>query len=348
MQQADTLGPFLFSLVLQRVVNTIKSDDGCVSLDLHAWYLDDGALAGKSSSVLNAFNILQSLGPSFGDLSQFPVSVPSFNVPNMEILGSPIGDAVSCSQFVAKKHKAALALLSAIERIGTIDPQVALILLRSCASFCKLVNITRATTPSVISSALESYDAIICHTLAECTGVDATDVAWDQAQLSIRRGGFGFRSLVHHYPAAYIASLCTATDISPLHRHLADAILQFNHIPQSAALSIPNLSAHMPSQKKLSDLMEEVQFSSLLEMSSLADRARLFSITSAHAAAAWISVTPSISQGLHLLLNEFQVAVQWWLGINPSPTSSQDGSLLICPFCPSSTLDTLGHHCVTC
>ena len=147
---------------------------------------------------------------------------------------------------------------------------------------------------------------------------------------------------MHHSPAAYIASLCTATDISPLHCHLhvADAILQFNnHIPQSAALSIPNLSAHMPSQKKLSDLMEEVQFSSLLEKSSLADRARLLSITSPHAAA-WISVTPSISQGLHLLPNEFQVAVQWWLGINPSPISSQDGSLLICPFCPSSTLDT--------
>ena len=159
--------------MLQRVVNAIRSDDGCVSLDLHAWYLDDGALAGKSSSVLNAFNILQSLGPSLGlfinlkkcelfgcgDLSQFPVLVPSFNAPNMEILGSPIGDAVFCSQFVAKKHKAALVLLSAIERIGTIDPQVALILLRSCASFCKLVNITRATPPSLISSALESYDA---------------------------------------------------------------------------------------------------------------------------------------------------------------------------------------------
>ena len=43
-----------------------------------------------------------------------------------------------------------------------------------------------------------------------------------------------------------------------LNRHLADAILQFNkHIPQSAALSIPNLSAHMPSHKKLSDLMEK-------------------------------------------------------------------------------------------
>ena len=57
-QQGDPLDPFLFSLVLQCVVNTIKSDDGCVSLDLHAWCLDDGALAGKSSSVLECFQHL--------------------------------------------------------------------------------------------------------------------------------------------------------------------------------------------------------------------------------------------------------------------------------------------------
>ena len=44
VQQGDPLGPFVFSLVLQCAVNTSKSDDGCV----------------------NAFNILQSLGPSLG------------------------------------------------------------------------------------------------------------------------------------------------------------------------------------------------------------------------------------------------------------------------------------------
>ena len=68
------------------------------------------------------------------------------------------------------------------------------------------------------------------------------------------------------------------------------------------------------------------------------------SVTLPHAAA-WISVTPSIGQRLHLLPNEFQVAVQWWLGINPS--SSLDGTQIVCPFCPSKSLDTLGYHCVT-
>ena len=61
-----SFGPFLFALVLQRVVNTVKSDIGCADLFFHAWYLHDDALAGKSSSVLKALDILQLLGPPLG------------------------------------------------------------------------------------------------------------------------------------------------------------------------------------------------------------------------------------------------------------------------------------------
>ena len=85
----------------------------------HAWYLDDGALAGKSSSVLKTFDLLQSLGPPLGffvnlkkcelfghcDLSQFPVAIQTSIIPNMEIFVSPVGDADFCTQFVLKKHK---------------------------------------------------------------------------------------------------------------------------------------------------------------------------------------------------------------------------------------------------
>ena len=176
------------------------------------------------------------------------------------------------------------------------------------------------------------------NSFTECTGVDTT---WKQAQLSLHRGGFGLQSLVHHSPAAYTASWCNSIDELPLNHHLADAISQFNsHLSPFEALPFSSLCTHTPSQKDLSD-----QFSSLLDSSTWSDRARLMSVTSPHAAA-WISVIPSIGQGLHLLPNEFQVAVQWWLGINPS--SSQDGTQLVCPFCPSKSLDTLGHHCVTC
>eukprot|EP00731_Ephydatia_muelleri_P031095 Em0022g609a len=108
------------------------------------------------------------------------------------------------------------------------------------------------------------------------------------------------------------------------------------------SLSISSLDGHTPAQKKLSDAIEEMQFNSLLN--SCSDKARLLSVSSPNAAV-WISVVPSLSLGLHLDLNEFQTAVKWWLGVNPS--LNLDGNPMVCPLCPNA-LDPLGYHCVTC
>ena len=45
VQQGDPLGPFLFSLGIQNLVNDCKSEFNC-------WYLDDGTIAGNVESVL--------------------------------------------------------------------------------------------------------------------------------------------------------------------------------------------------------------------------------------------------------------------------------------------------------
>ena len=42
VQQGDPLGPFMFALVLQRMVTTIHTDEACAGLLQNAWYLDDG------------------------------------------------------------------------------------------------------------------------------------------------------------------------------------------------------------------------------------------------------------------------------------------------------------------
>ena len=102
------------------------------------WYLDDGSIAGESLSVLRALTIIQAQGPSLGffvnlkkcelfsvsDLSSFPPSIQTSNQPNMEILGALIGDTEFCRKFFASKHQAALALLSTINDLGCIDPQL--------------------------------------------------------------------------------------------------------------------------------------------------------------------------------------------------------------------------------
>ena len=89
-------------------------------------------------------------------------------LPNIEILGAPIGDAKFCKHFFSNKHQAALALLLTINDLGSLDPQVALVLLHLCSSFCKLAHIAMA----IILGSMEKFDTDVHHSFAECTGVD--------------------------------------------------------------------------------------------------------------------------------------------------------------------------------
>ena len=65
-----------------------------------------------------------------------------------------------------------------------------------------------------------------------------------------------------------------------------------------------------------------------MEKSSPADKARLCSVSAKHAASR-LSVVPSIGLGLHLELEEFHIAVKWWLGLDISYGSQ-------CELCPGS------------
>ncbi|KAL5460165.1 hypothetical protein EMCRGX_G033593 [Ephydatia muelleri] len=152
VQQGDPLGPLLFSLVIHRVVSAIASN--CPELLFHMWYPDDGAIAGPKLAVLRALSIVQDLGPpnglfvntskcelcSTGDLSIFPSEIKSSKVLNVEIIGVPIDDFVFCAKYASQKRAEAQGLLHMLEDVGSIDPQVALLLLRQCGSFLNLFN----------------------------------------------------------------------------------------------------------------------------------------------------------------------------------------------------------------
>ena len=167
VQQGDPLGPLLFALVLQKIISAVDMDVECIQMLFNAWFLDDGVLAGTKSAVLRAMHLIEELGPPFGIFinlakcelfsrnelsSTFPVMIKSSQVPHFEILGAPIGDFLFCSKIIASRHKIASKLLSKLEEVASIDPQVALILLRLCAGFCKMVHVHGAcgsnNTPS--------------------------------------------------------------------------------------------------------------------------------------------------------------------------------------------------------
>ncbi|KAL5463777.1 hypothetical protein EMCRGX_G032711 [Ephydatia muelleri] len=353
VQQGDPLGPLLFSLVLHKVVSYIAQDRECLPLLFNGWYLDDGVLLGHSQAVNRALTLIQKMGPSLGlfvnvskcelfgcgDLSSFPPEMKVSRVPNLVILGAPIGDLIFCAKFVAQKRADAAVLLSQLAEVGAEDPQVAFLLLRQCAAFCKLVHLARSAPPSHIAEGLALFDKDVRQCFAECTAVDAADVEWMQAQLSLSRGGLGLRSLSSHCVAAYLASISSSgCDKWNL---LVEPIELFNGlVPAEDAITLETLATSNMRQHSLSGKIEDQQFRQLFHISSPANRARLLSISSRHAAS-WLTVVPSPGLNLHLEPNEFQIAVKWWLGMDVSFGSC-------CPHCPDHRLDPLGHHALTC
>ena len=349
------MGSLLFCLVLQKLVFAIAEDKDCSSLLFHKWYIDDGVIAGPKQAVAHALSIIQDLGPPLGlhiniakcelyspcDLSLFPSDMKRSTSPHFEILGAPIGDIIFCGKFVAQKRAEARHLLTQLEEVGSVDPQVALLLLRLCGSFCRLVHLARSTPPSLIVDGLALFDNDVRHCFAECTMVDTSDAAWQQAQLSLSRGGLGLRRLSLHSPAAYIASAVASDCSSPQSKHLLHAIDLFNaSVSTTDELTITSITTSNLTQKLLSVKLEDQQFTKLFANASLPDRARLLSISSPHSSA-WLSVTPSPRLNLHLDPSEFQVAIKWWLGL---PVSQGQ----LCPQCMSHSLDQFGHHALSC
>ena len=234
--------PPLDTPLLNVVVKAIATHPECGDLLYHVWYLDDGILAGPSSHVRKALSLLIELGPplglhvnikkcevfSSGCLTHFPMEMKQSSKPNLEILGIPIGDSVFCRAVLDRKRSEAGVLLKRLDDVGQVDPQVALVLLRLCGGYCKLVHLARAVPPPFSQSVLQLFDQDVQKCFTSCTGVHPSIAAWKQAQLSLSRGGLGLRSLSHHAPAAFIASLCFSGLGSNSHVHLLQSLETFN------------------------------------------------------------------------------------------------------------------------
>ncbi|KAL5475702.1 hypothetical protein EMCRGX_G025549 [Ephydatia muelleri] len=333
VQQGDPLGPLLFSLVLHGLILKIAEDDMCGELLFNKWYLDDGVLAGTSLSVRAALDVISSLGPSLGlyinfakcevfgkaELSAFPSEITKrYHTPQLEILGAPIGNEEFCNNFVINKQSSVSFLLQQLQ--GLENPQLALALLRKCAAFCKMTHISRVTPPTLIKSSLSEFDDSIHHCFTECLALNLSPQSsgWKQACLSLSRGGLGLRSVAVHSTAAYLGSVSSSSpDLASSH-YVIDALNLFNlQVSAEDTVSIP-LPTKSHFQHDLSQRIENCQFHALYNSGSLADRARLLSISSAHASS-WLQVVPSPRQGCDMATSEMQWGIKWWLGLPLTP-----------------------------
>ena len=208
--------------------------------------------------------------------ASFPPAVKCSLLPNLDILGAPVGDYLHCSRFIADKCAESKKLLTSLVDVAGVDLQVTFTLLRMCGGFCKLVHLTRVTPPSWASDALVSFDEDVRQCFVLCSAIEVSDTAWKQAQLSLRFGGLGLHSLSCHAAAADIASLSLSGLGQSNNHHLQQAVIVYNskvsHIMQSR-LSLPSLLPPLSESK-----IDEDQFKSLLGASCPADKARLLSV----------------------------------------------------------------------
>ena len=242
VQQGDPLGPLLFALVLQKLVSSLDADEECAEILLQAWYLDDGALAGTRSAVLRALHVIEEMGSALGlhvnlakcemfsrqGNTSFPPEVRCSLLPNLDIQGAPIGDYLHCSKFIAGRCAESRKLLSGLVDVAAVDLQVAVSLLHMCGSFCSMVHIARVTPPSLASDGLRSFDEEVKQCFVMCSAINVTNDAWSQAQLGLKFGGLGLRSLSHHAAAAFIVSLSFSGFGKADNIHLKQAVAMFN------------------------------------------------------------------------------------------------------------------------
>eukprot|EP00662_Eupelagonemidae_sp_cell21_P058208 gene58208-biopygen120951 len=327
-QQGDPLGPLFFSLVIQPIIAELAREEG--DLELLYFYLDDGCIAGDHRAVARAMARLKELAARIGlelctrkcevipcagtattmDRSVFPSDV-QFPAPavspdwcsSFELLGCPIGDAGFCAAYIAKRVAKTTPLLDAVSDVP--DPQVALVLLRQCASFGKVVYSLRVTPSEFHGNASQLFDAAVRQCFERFTGLFPDDVCWRQATLATRLGGLGLRSAVRHRDAAFLSSrsqchapchdvdTCHVWEVSDPGSCAARAVRTLN-AEFSESDQIPELVPEPIKQQQLSLALDNGILAALLDPAAIepARRAQL-RLQLEPGAGAWLQAMPS-------------------------------------------------------
>eukprot|EP00660_Eupelagonema_oceanica_P019686 gene19686-biopygen5325 len=289
-------------------------------------------------------------GLSACDRSLFPADVKFRDSASFELLGAAVGARDFSAQHSAHRVAEATHLL---ERIGDLpDPQVALLLLRHCSSFGKIVFSARVTPYDCHGGALADFDNAVRRCFERFSGLFPPDRNWQLATLATRLGGLGLRSAARHAPAAYLSSRSQChvgcRDIDPDHvwevssrdSSVAHAVSLLN----SEFLEEDRIPDPVPSlkQQSLSMALDKVTLSSLLDPAKTEARMRAhIQLLREPGAGAWLHAIPSPALAAAVEPQQFTVALQRRLRL---PVFAAE---FACPLCDGG-MDVWGDHALVC
>ena len=374
-QQGDPLGPLLFAIALQPILRKLKDlreEDGN-ALEICFSYLDDCFFAGESTIVAKAVALLRDESARIGlhldlvgdgskcaivpttadnasiDRSLFPDGLKCLSKPHFKFLGSPIGDKDFCAGLTEKRKKKAQPLMEAIAELD--DPQVSLQLLRSCASFGKIVFALKTTPFEMHKEALEDFDSAVRASFEDLSGLRPNSSQWEQATLAMRQGGIGLRRACRHASAAFCASAFACKekcaeldsgyvwDVSADDSEIAQSVRLFN---QQVAVTdqIDPAAESIKTQRDLSTALDKASMQSLISNGDLSHRCH-YLLMQLDGSGSWLSALPNAHLGLQIKRQLFIILLQRRLRMQIFDRA------FFCPFCDAA-MDTYGDHALTC
>ena len=191
LQQGDPLGPFLFSLAIHHILDSLRSD-------LVIGYLDDITLAGEASVVAEDLISLETQASSIGlsmnrgkcevcwlgEMSkryfqEKDINLHEVDLVNLSLLGAPLmpGSGVTAALEVKLGNLQLMA-----ERLTLLPSHDALYLLRHVISMPSLLYTLRKA-PCMGNAVRSHYDELVRKTFSLSMNIDLSDDAWLQASL---------------------------------------------------------------------------------------------------------------------------------------------------------------------
>jgi len=347
-QQGDPLGPLLFCMTIQPLLQSLSSE-------LVAAYLDDVTLGGSKSTVADDINTIATVGPSYGlelntskceAITQTGVAnhavIGGFQQKTTDsatLLGAPLSTGAAMTDCLQTRCQ---DLTRAVNRLKLVSSHDALVLLKNSLSAPKLLHTLRSAC-CVDHDLLKGFDDQLRSGVSSICNVSLTDDQWLQASLPVRNGGLGIRSVSSLASSAFLASAAGTRQLQDriLHRahHVSDETYdRCLEARVSTGIDLPD-DSDIHRQSRLDKSVVESEYKQLLSRyTDPYHRARLLAAAAPHSGD-WLHTLPISACGLHLEDNAIRVAVGLRLGC------------AICEAhpCPcGATVDPLGQHALSC